>query len=409
MEEEKALIDYLRQIRRGRSSTFDSVPEELQWEPPFADISSEEGEYLEPDPAIIPSAGMEPVHFFAFLDGVQRTQIYDERIILPVGARVPIHVAHIAAGVILREGKSLRFDHDLFEDRLLLVLPYEGIEEAGETLPVPPIPSSKSDEKLECLKNHKAFWCDTTDPGLTTPHPGESSFRGKKLLDIAKIRGRAQTRVGVWRQVLELLVLKRFIEKYPEKWILVDGPLYYDLRWASCLEFDVAKASNAVGYIKSIRERPKDLSAILKLSEKERSRVRPWPRARVPKMGRSDEEGEISFPRRHLKWYIRQRVPPRGWTPPDSLGLVAIDIDIGTLGLSSSDDPSLKPESFVHFHQPVVDSITLGIWRERYPGPSFPRDFSYYMRLYPVEKLEQALHSRLLPPRMLATLGIQRG
>ena len=336
------------------------------------------------------------------MDGVQRTQICDRVTVPAIGARVPIHVAHIAAGVMIRKNKNLYFDPDLYEERKLLVMPYEGIK---SVLPEPSF--KREDDKAECLKHHKVFWCDTTHPGAGTPlpHPGESSFEGEKLFDTLRIRTRAQTRVSIWRQRLELLVLKRFIEKYPDKWILVDGPLYYDFRWARLLEVDLNKAKNVVGYIESIRERPKDLNIILQLNENQRSRVRSWSKVKIPKNGRSDEEGEISFPRRHLKWYIRERIPPRDWTPPDFLGLVAIDVDINTLGLSSSDDPLLKIGNFERF-RPMIDSITLGIWRERYPAPSFPRNFSYYTRLYPVEKLEQILHSRLLPPRMLATLGI---
>ena len=401
MKDERALIEYLKKIRGKRLPAFDSVPEEIQWAPSLVDIPSEEEEYLEDTPVIIPDNAVEPIHFFAFLDGVQRTQICD-RITLPIGATVPIHIAHIAAGVIVRESKSLIFDTDLYEERKLLIMPYEGIKN------IVPEPSfKKEDEKADCLKNYKIFWCDTTHPGAGTPHPGEASFIGEKLFDISKIRTRAQTRVSVWRQRLELLVLKKFIQKYPNKWILVDGPLYYDFRWVGLLEFDTNMAKKVVGYIKSIRERPKDLTVIVKLNENERSRVRLWAKAKVPKMGIGNEEGDISFPRRHLKWYIRERIPPRGWKPPDFLGLVAIDVDINTLGLSSSDHPSLKMENF-WCHRPIVDAITLGVWREKYPSPGFPKDFSYYTRLYAVEKLEKILHGRLLPPRMLATLGIRR-
>ncbi|RLB02543.1 MAG: hypothetical protein DRG83_08365 [Deltaproteobacteria bacterium] len=404
MKEEKRFIEYLKKIRGNRFPAFDPVPEEIQWIPSIADIPSEESEYLEEQPAIIPDSSIEPIYFYAFLDGVQRTQIYD-RIVLSMGVRVPIHIAHIAAGIIIRVDKHLRFDPQLCEDRLLLVLPYEGIKEIDNTFPEPPFKGE--DEEAECLKKFKVFWCDITHPGAGTPHPGESSFMGERLFNISKIRMRAQTRVAVWRQRLELLVLKKFIEKHSDKWILVDGPLFYDYRWLKSLEFDASKAKNVVGYIKTIRERPKDWGDILRLGESQRSRVRPWDRAKCPKMGRSDEEGEVLFPKRHLKWYIRERIPPRGWSPPDHLGLAAIDVAITTLGLTSSDDPSLSRDNFDR-HKTIIDSITLGVWRERYPGPSFPKDFSYYTRLYPVEKLEQILHSRLLPPRMLATLGMQK-
>ena len=400
MKEEKTFIEYLKKIRGNRFPAFDPIPEEIRWIPSIADIPSEESEYLEKRSAIIPDNSTEPICFYAFLDGVQRTQIYD-RIALSIGTRIPIHIAHIAAGIIIREEKYLKFNPQFYEDRLLLLFPYEGIREIDNTFPTPPF--KREDREAECLKKFKVFWCDTTHPGAGTPHPGKSSLIGENLFNISKIRMRAQTRVAIWRQRLELLVLKKFIEEYPNEWILVDGPLFYDYRWIQHLEFDINKAKNIVGYIKTIRERPKDWCEILKLNSNQRSRVRLWNKAKFPKMGHFDDESEVLFPKRHIKWYIRQRTPPRGWTPPDNLGLAAIDISIVTLGLISSDDPSLNINNFEH-HKTIIDSITLGIWRERYPGLDFPKDFSYYTCIYPVKKLEKILRNRLLPPRMLANL-----
>lgn len=402
--EERYLGNYLREIRGDRQPAFETVPEELQWQEPFADLASNEGDLLEPESCALVDSSLPPVHFSAFLDGVQRTQVCDKIVAPSLGVRVPVHIAHIAAAVILRENKTLRFDPELCEERKLLVLPFEGLRDAGANLPVPPI--AGADNELKCLTDHSVFWCDTTHVGLTEPKIGESSIKGEKLLDTLRIKGRAQTRVGVWRQLLELLVLSRFVEKYPDLWILVDGPLFFDFRWHEKLKFDLNKANKVVGYIKSIRGRPKDLLAVLKLDTRTRSCARLWGSCEMPKAGRYDEDSKADFPRPHVKWYIRQRTPPRGWQPPDSLGLAAVDIDLSVLGLYSGDDPSLKLGSFDKY-SPIINSITLGIWEERYPGPSYPRDFSYYVRLYPVEQLERALHGRLMPARMLATLGIK--
>lgn len=401
--EEKLLADYLREIRGNRLPAFESIPEELQWQEPFADQASTEGELLESGSCVKVDDCLRPVRFSAFLDGVQRTQVCDKIAAPSFGVRVPVHVAHIAAAVIVRDDRHLFFAPDLYEERKLLLWPLEGLRGAGAKLPEPPIPSVDSD--LKCLTEHTVFWCDTTHVGLTEPQVGESSLVGEKLLDTARIRSRAQTRVGVWRQLLELLLLSRFVEKHPDLWILVDGPLYFDLRWHKKLKFDLNKAARAVGYIKSIRGRPKDLLAVLNLDSRTRSCARLWGKCETPKLGRYDEDSKADFPRPHVKWYIRQRVPARGWQPPDATGLAAVDIDLSVIGLQSGDDPSLKLGSFDK-HAPIIDSITLGIWEERYPGPSYPMDFSYYVRLYPVEQLERALHGRLMPARMLANLGI---
>ena len=134
MEGKKLLFDYLNKLSKGRP-IFDPVPEELQRYLPNFDVPSEDEEedyYIElPKEDFGPvkvEDNVEPVHFSAFLDGVQRTQVY-HRETLPNGARVPIFIAHIAVGVVLREDKKLKFDDELFEHRYLLVLPYEGIKE----------------------------------------------------------------------------------------------------------------------------------------------------------------------------------------------------------------------------------------------------------------------------------------
>ena len=413
MEGKKLLFDYLNKLSKGRP-IFDPVPEELQRYLPNFDVPSEDEEedyYIElPKEDFGPvkvEDNVEPVHFSAFLDGVQRTQVY-HRETLPNGARVPIFIAHIAVGVVLREDKKLKFDDELFEHRYLLVLPYEGIkEETKGAFPEPPLRKG-DDEEITCFETEKeAFWSDIT---MWLGGKGGERLSGEKLLESYKIRARARTRVGAWRQMLELYVLKRFVEKYPDRWILVDGPLYYDYRWTARLNIGreefIDKAKYVVGYIKAPRERPKNLSLILKLDLSQRSPVRRWRKTSVPKEGHFGEERKTPFPRSHLKWYIRQRIPPRGWTPPDYIGLAAIDIDIITLGLNEEGD-NLTPDKF-ETYRPVSDSITSGIWQERLPNPSFPMDFSYYVRLYPIEKLERTLHSCLLPPRMLATAGIWR-
>jgi hypothetical protein len=402
--EEEELIHYIKSLRKGIVPEYDPKPEEIQSHPRIYDLPSKEASFLESDSNIDPSISHNPIEFFAFLDGVQQTQIC-EKIYVPIGAKVPIHLAHISAAVIIRKDNKLYFDPEISEERKLLLMPYEGIKESLGDFPQPSLP--KEDPNAECIKNHSVFWCDTTYPGAGQPKKdSDNSFLGEKLLDIWRIRQRAQTRVSVWRQRLELLVLKKFIQKYADKWILIDGPLYYDYRWCSKLGFKRDEAKHVVGYIKSHRERPADLVDILNLKERHRSAVRLW-QGTFSKITGDEEEEIISFPKAHLKWYVRIRHSSGKFTLPSEIGIAAIDIDIVTLGLETSDDPRLR-NAFVQNFKNIIDEITLGVLRERYPGPNFPMDHGYWVRLYPIERLEKTLHSRLLPPRMLASLGIRK-
>ncbi len=409
-------LEYINALAARGWGADDATPEESLRKEPFFDQEAEGAEEHHVEVGAdsyspLPVGDGEPVQFSAFLDGVQRTVAF-MWVSTPGGATVPLHVAQIAAAVMVRgRNGRLRFDPEMFSSRTLVLMPWEGLKDAGVDLPKPSDAPEDCNELTFSLEpKAQFFFCDTTYPGITTREDNrarnERPLAGERLYNISEVRARAQTRVAVMRQILELLVLACFRARFPEGWVLVDGPLFLLEKWQQGGLKEERILRNAVGYIKSCRKRPptpREFKVVLGLGDRERTPVKRLEREPMPKGGSEalDEAGR--YRRCHLDWYIRMRVPV-GWCPPGPQGLVRLDVEVSTLGLDRGDSPTLRPEGFGP-HVETIDRITRGIWREMWPAPGPPRDPRGCVEVYPVAELERTLHNRLYPLRALAYIS----
>jgi hypothetical protein len=353
----------------------------------------------------------EEIIFRAFLDGVQRTMILPYRIPLPNGALVPLHVAHIAAGILLRDEKGrLHMDPSLIASRVLLLGPFQGIQETGG----PSFEGLESnevikdiDDQIYCFPLHQNEWviCDITFPGISADRVErrEKAFCKDKLFNEREIRSRALGRVAVLRQILEFIVLLEFRKKEPNAFILVDGPLFFLDKWRR--KFPLSEENllrNAVGLIKTLRLRPKDERRTLRIEqlswmgEGYRSPVLRLTREVDIKGGKFDEE-DNSYAGAHLTWYTRLRLSRT--EPPYGLqGLIRLDVHRSTFGIKLAD--ALEPRTFQRY-KIEVDKITRAVWREKWPGIS--RNFRE-TQIYPIEQVERILKASIYPRRLLMHL-----
>jgi len=356
--------------------------------------------------------GGEEVVFEAFLDGVQRTMILPYRIVLPNGAQVPLHVAHIAAGVILRDASGrLYMDHDLVAARLLLLGPFYGIQEAGGISLESGDVIWDTSEKTFAFPDELNEWivCDTTFCGTEEDRHQRraGALLGDELFKEGLIRSRAQGRVSILRQRLEFAVLAKFRQKYPHQFILVDGPLFFLDKWRrkavkvlgpllgesreGLLEDALLK--NAVGLIKTHRLRPRHPEQVMCIGQGQRSPVVRISEEVDLKGRRGELDDEGSYGGAHLTWYTRLRCS-EGSVRYGLQGLIRIDVHRVTLGIERVDD--LRPETF-QLYKPQVDAITKAVWRERWPSVRGTDTL-----IYPIDQLEKALKATLYPRRLLA-------
>jgi len=415
----QGLEDYFQKLktigvpapRSELSEEEQAFPATFVEEREYARVEAESLEPLEVD------SGDEEVVFTAFLDGVQRTMMLPYRVPLPNGAQVPLHVAHIAAGVLLRdESGRLHMDPDLFAARLLLLGPFQGIREAGGTSLEGGELVWDTSEKTFAFPDEPNEWivCDTTFRGTEEDRHerSEDALLREELFKEGLIRSRAQGRVATLRQRLEFAVLAKFRQKHRDEFILVDGPLFFLDKWRrratkvlgryldnpseALLEDKLLR--NAVGLIKTHRLRPKHPEQVVRIGERQRSPV-----VRISdevdvkeRRGELDEGG--SYGGAHLTWYTRLRFSKES-SPYGLQGLIRLDVHRATFGIEHAD--ALKPETF-HPYKPKVDGITRAVWRERWPGVGLRRDLRSSTQIYPIEQLEKAIKAGLYPRRLLA-------
>ncbi|MGC8898837.1 MAG: hypothetical protein ACP5ON_11480 [Bacteroidota bacterium] len=404
---------------------YSALSEEEQYvSPTFVEADSSEPIEAPKDESGLVEVGKpaKDLRFEAFLDGVQRTILW-RRIPLPTGALVPIHIAHIGAGLLLRNDDGrLSLEPGLTAARLLLLGPFEGLKRAGVALKG----LSSTYQELIWDTDTRTFafparlneWvlCDTTFRGTEDGRENqtEGALLGDALFNEGLIRSRAQGRVATLRQRLEFAVLARFRNKYPEKWVLVDGPLFFIDKWrrraAKVLGAELGEDNealfedkllrNTVGLIKSQRLRPKNPEQVIKIGPTQRSLVVPLSREVDMKGRRDTPDEEGGYGGLHLTWYTRLR--SRYEPPYGLLGLIRLDIHRATLpGVVRGD--ALDQDSFENY-RPLIDTITWATWRERWPAFRRIDDYRSAAEPYPIQQVERVLKAMALPRRLLAYL-----
>lgn len=211
--------------------------------------------------------------FNSFIDGVQRSSVVYWITLDNLGVMVPIVMGHIAAGVTIRGAdKKLRADKFHIRDRILLLLPLRGMIEAGfqggniiydwidKGLVIPD--RKIAEDPIEGLgydkKEPPIILCDTTfnkisrtpeeenqkiNEAMSDPEKPTKLLIDKNLYNISEIRSRAQGRINIIRQILEMLILTKFREERGnEDLILVDGPLFFLGKWLR--KYDILKNNN---------------------------------------------------------------------------------------------------------------------------------------------------------------------
>ena len=414
------LQSFFQELTRQSLPAYSRLSEEEQYVPPA--FAEEAGvEIVEgPEDSFAPvevGRPAEEIKFEAFLDGIQRTVLW-RHIPLPTGALVPLHIAHIAAGVILRSDDGrLSMESELVASRLLLLGPFEGLKREGIKLNIPPMIMQDTDSRTFGFPQVPNEWvlCDTTfrGTGEDREKQTEGALIGNVLFNEGLVRSRAQGRVATLRQRLEFAVLARFRARYPEKWVLVDGPLFFIDKWrrraANIIGADLGETHEsifedrllykAVGLIKSQRLRPKHPDQVVRIGPGQRSLVLRLSQEVDMKGRRDTPDEEGPYGGGHLTWYTRLRCHPQ--LPYGLLGLIRLDVHRATFGIKL-----IEAVNFMNFreYRPLVDAITRAIWRERWPAFRRGDDYRTAAEPYPIRQVERALKAMVLPRRFLAHL-----
>lgn len=415
-----SLQSFFQELTERSLPAYSPLSEEEQYVPPaFAEETTVE--VIEgPEDSFAPvevEKSAEEIRFDAFLDGIQRTVLW-RRIPLPTGALVPLHIAHIAAGVILRSDDGRLFmEPKLVASRLLLLGPFEGLRQGGVKLNIPSMVMQDTNDQTFSFPRMLNEWvlCDTTFRGTDEDREKqtEGALIGDVLFNEGLVRSRAQGRVATLRQRLELAVLGRFRAEYPEKWVLVDGPLFFIDKWrrraANIIGVDLGEAREgvfedrllyrAVGLIKSQRLRPKHPDQVVRIGPTQRSLVLRLSQEVDMKGRRDTPDEEGPYGGGHLTWYTRLRC--RSQPPYGLLGLIRLDVHRATFGIKLID--AVNSANFGEY-RPLVDAITHATWRERWPAFRRVDDYRTAAEPYPIWQVEQVLKAMVLPRRFLAHL-----
>jgi hypothetical protein len=416
---------FFQELTKQSLPAYSRLSEEEQYVPPaFAEEASIE--VVEgPEDSFAPvgvGRPAEEIKFEAFLDGIQRTVLW-RRIPSPAGALVPLHIAHIASGVILRNDEGRLFmEPKLVASRLLLLGPFEGLKRGGVKLNIPSTVMQDTDNRTFDFPQMLNEWvlCDTTFRGTREDREKqtEGALIGNILFNEGVVRSRAQGRVATLRQRLELAVLARFRAKYPERWVLVDGPLFFIDKWrrraANTIggylgetresDFEDRLLYRAVGLIKSQRLRPKRPDQVIRIGPAQRSLVLRLSQEVDMKGRRDAPDEEGPYGGGHLTWYTRLQC--RSQPPYGLLGLIRLDVHRATFGIKRID--AVNSANFGEYC-PLVDAITQATWRERWPAFRRVDNYRTAAEPYPIWQVEQALKAMVLPRRFLAHLVATMG
>jgi hypothetical protein len=404
--------------------------EEDRYQPPAMDLEPPQLYKLEEDkwfPLLSEKEIPPSLHFSGFLDGVQRTVLVG---ILRAqnGANVPLYLARVAAGLLIREGTELRMGPVRAWN--VIVAPFRTVKEEPEELVESlrqqgwpawtgreAFGTGREPRILRELLGPESPWilADTSVMGISED-PKHHLISSDDLWRERQIRARAQGRIAHLRQVLELLLLLavRFPElgllgneetPAPETPILVDGPLLLSTRrrrWLPLFldrmgkrigeeELEQLMLKNAVGLVKSHRLNPPDPAVVLGLPEGYRSAFFAFEQE-VDIHGRNlredmEAEEDHLYPRWHITAYVRLRRRPDS----DLAGLVRIDM--------LRPEPERGPGPLSPEEEEELSRRAASVYRERRPWLPGDRD-----QPFPITLLEKALHARLPPPVVLANM-----
>jgi len=427
----KSLGQILASLKPYGNAVNPRLSEELELNPTTFELQGSASPIWDTPFVAKPILPGDEVNFQAFIDGAQRTRVVYWVPLESSGALVPIVVGHIAAGVTLRdETGRLRANMMIVRDRMAIALPLTGMIDSGfkgaevfkewidegvlvheREVGSDPIGALRLDEEGGPL-----ILCDTTFNKLDREEADEqrlleewrssedSEARPRLLLaealyDIGKVKSRAQGRVNTLRQILEMLILTRFRERYEgNPYILVDGPLFFLAKWLrkhqvlGSMDADERERfvlKNAVGLVKSLKARPQgiaDLKMLLNLRDGEYS-----PLMRVSDAVDIDAEETLTRP--HVTTFLRFRSPPEGLSTPNPVGLVRVDLHTSTLGVELFEEIRSDEEEARKRLGPVV----RGVRRERWPAVEYKG--RSYSQAFPVNETERMLHSRLYSSR----------
>lgn len=171
---------------------------------------------IQPNPQVLP-------RFRFFVDGVQRTVAIAQVEIN--GVFVPIHMAHVAAGAMVRQDRQMA--PQILRQALVLLLPYQALALADPTKWTVPPPGQLLSGlgNIYGLVQNNGFTADYYSDTSIDLRNQNVAIEAGDLVRTGTIRAAALDRANVLMRVLELGVLWELRQLYPDEWILLDGPI----------------------------------------------------------------------------------------------------------------------------------------------------------------------------------------
>jgi len=371
----------------------------------------------------------DPIRIDGFMDGTQRTVRW-KICQTPEGARVPIFVSAIAAGILWRDKEG---NPKIGYKRVWYVLigPFAEMERDPQvTKRIAAELNALTQEDvyqnlLQLLTSqHKWIVADTS----VRLGSNERLLENRELFNEGLVRNRAMGRVAHLRTYLELALLigvriaqentpksiAQVLEqnKLPDAlrsignqdpFLLIDGPLLLTAKRRHRLqnlfsgmpgtEIERFLLRRTVGLIKTHRLHPKEPEKILNLRNGERSKVYDLTHE-VDLRGYNlrEEMPDDVYPSRHLTFYLRMFEKKE----TALFGLIRVDLHRSAVNpenqLFDNDKPlSLDERNF-------LDRIAAGVYRERLP------QVPGRLQPAPIMLIETALHNIMPPAAVLKNL-----
>ncbi|OLS18896.1 MAG: hypothetical protein HeimC3_48340 [Candidatus Heimdallarchaeota archaeon LC_3] len=352
-----------------------------------------------------------------YLDGVQQTVI--TKLIRFSEYKVPLHLAHIAAGIMFRNPKNGLLEPTTKVSFRVLLGPFRTLEKKANTRfridkDFNFSSSGNIYTKITQQPPDSFFVSDTSLKFSQNDNKIDSSVLGQMGL----IRSNALSRVRVLRTILELGLAMEFVTENPSKKLIIDGPLvnletykrlvskkYLKILNSYRLKFQFLKS--IIGSVKTVIRLPNKVAQDLLNSTRECSNIFVW--------NLNDVTSDFS---RHLGSVILSAIfqlrPSLLAILPDiSSGysaLVRFDIPIPAIippesDLDSCESLSLTSQEILSNNlcnsnfKKVLSSILSERWI--YPQKNSHRSL---VELFPIEQIEKWLISTLDSPFKLKSI-----